>query len=409
MKNVKFSKINIKYKNNPPVLSEKEFKRNNKITTLMMLFVIIMSFWLGIQFSEARTSNEFSAFIEVKNTIDTHYNLGEYDEEAAMNNAIAAYVASIGDKYAFYLAPEKHDLLVQQSNGNYIGIGISFQKDENHNTTITDVVENSPATKAGIKVGDTLIRIKDITIAEYEGTNITKDLNLKNGDEIKVLISRENEEIEFTVKIETITKKQCSLTYHNNIAHIYLSTFSETSAHQLAEILKEINNNKECEGIILDLRDNGGGLLTSLKQIASNFLDNKEIARFDYKEMFDETITTSRSENFTDLEMVVLVNENTASASECLTGALKHYGRAKIVGKTTFGKGIGQSTIVCKNGNYLKLTTSKYYLPNGECIHEKGITPDIEIDLKESIKSGDVKLTFENDDQLHKALEIFKK
>lgn len=409
MKNTFISKKNTKTDNKPSVISVKEFQRNNVITALMMLFIITMTFWLGMQFENSRKSNEFADFIEVKETIKTHYNLTEYDEETAMNNAIAAYVSSIGDKYAFYLAPEKHDLLVQQNNGNYLGIGISYTIDENKNAIISEVVKDGPADKAGIKVNDILIKINNIIVSEYEGNSIMRDLNIKNGDTVTTVVKRENKEIEFNIKIETITKDLATLFYHDNIAHIYLSTFSETSATQLTTIITEINNNEKCEGIILDLRDNGGGLLTSLQKIAGFFIEDKEIATFDYKEMLDETIKAIKSETYTNLPLVVLVNENSASASECLIGALQYYDRAEIIGTKTFGKGIGQSTIICKNGNYLKFTTSKYYLPSGECIHEKGIEPDINVDLPENVKNGDVALTVETDTQLAEALNFFKK
>jgi carboxyl-terminal processing protease len=292
------------------------------------------------------------------------------------------------------------------SNGEKIVLGIAFDVKEDK-LFISSIEKNSAAETSGLKVGDRLISIKDKkveTYAEYVAFYINNSFT--ENEDVKVMVERHNEKLEFTIKPKKTTIQLSKSEVIDNILYIELSTFSEKSFTEINEIIKSIET--KYDGIILDLRDNGGGSLESLEKIAGLFMKDKLIAEFRYKNETEKCYTKSGNA-FTDLPLVILVNGDSASASECLTGALKCHERATIVGTQTFGKGIGQSTYQCPNGGYVTFTTSKYYLPNGECIHEVGITPDIVVELPKEIIDGDVELTKDNDTQLQKAIELLKK
>ena len=378
----------------------------NIIGPILMIVAFVLCFRTGVLYKEMiHYQKEATDYEYVMMLLESQYT-DDYDKNVAMNNAINGYLSSIGDKYAYYLSPEQHEKHEMSSNGEKIVLGITFDVKEDK-LFISSIEKNSAAETSGLKVGDRLISIKDKkaeTYAEYVAFYINNSFT--ENEDVKVMVERNSEKLEFKIKPKKTTVQLSKSEVIDNILYIELSTFSEKSFTEINETIKSIET--KYDGIVLDLRDNGGGSLESLEKIAGLFMKDKLIAEFKYKNETEKCYTKSGNA-FTDLPIVVLVNGNSASASECLTGALKCHKRATIVGTQTFGKGIGQSTYQCPNGGYVTFTTSKYYLPNGECIHEVGITPDIVVELPKEVIDGDAELTKDNDTQLQKAIELLKK
>ena len=379
----------------------------NILGPVLMIFAFVICFRTGMIFKEILYyQNEASDFEYVQMLLDKSYNYSDYDKDAALNRATNSYLSSIGDKYARYESPTQYEQTEMSSNGERVAMGIMFDVIGDQ-LYVSSLTEGTPAEKSGLKIGDKLIYLKDTEINNYTDyilffTNKSFDV----GEDVLIKVERNGEILEFTIKTEKIVTKLCTSETFDNILYIKLNTFSEKSYEELKDVIDAITS--EHKGIVLDLRDNRGGSLDSLEKIAGFFMEDKLIAEFRYKDLTDKC-KTKKTGTYTDLPLVVLANENSASASECLIGALKCHNRATIVGTKTFGKGIGQSTFLCPNGGYVTFTTSKYYLPNGECIHEIGIEPDVLVNLPEDVISGETKLTKENDTQLQKALGLLKK
>lgn len=380
----------------------------NILTPLLLVFAVALAFNTGMLYRDLIHKNEeMSDYEYVLNLLEKEYNFTDYDEKVAAHNAINAYLASLGDKYAYYLSPEQHEDKQMQKNGEKVILGIVFEVTDNM-LYVAELTEGAPAESAGIKIGDKLVSINGVKIRDVNAYNEFFSVEtFKDNQEVAVVVERDKKEIEYKIVAKKTSFELCTSRMIDKILYIKLSTFSNKSANELKEVIKNIS--PDCEGIVLDLRNNGGGELTALEKIAGHFIGDKMIAEFRYKNDTEKCLA-AKTDITTDLPLTVLVNKKSASASECLTGALQCYGRATIVGTTTFGKGIGQSTYLCPNGGYVTFTSSKYYLPNGECIHEIGITPDIEVELPEEVLNGSEKLTDKNDTQLQTALtELTKK
>ncbi len=379
----------------------------NVLTPILLVFAVLLAFNTGILYREVKYKTEdMSDYEYVLSLLEKEYNFTNYDEKLATHNAINAYLATLGDKYAYYLSPEQYEDKQMQRNGEKVILGIVFEVIDDV-LYVGDLTEGAPAENTGIKIGDKLVSINGVKIKNIDAYNEFFSVEtFKDNQEVTVVVEREGKEIEYKIIAKKTSVELCTSRMIDNVIYIKLSIFSNKSANELKEVIKNISS--DCEGIVLDLRNNGGGELTALKKIAGHFIGDKMIAEFRYKNNTEKCIAT-KTDITTDLPLTILVNKKSASASECLTGALQCYDRATIIGTTTFGKGIGQSTYRCPNGGYVTFTSSKYYLPNGECIHEIGITPDIEVELPEEVLNGDEKLADENDTQLQAALNKLTK
>ena len=341
------------------------------------------------------------------NYIDTFY-LDEYDDEKLEDGIYHGMVSGLGDPYSEYYSSEEYSDMMEGDSGEYRGIGIIVYKDSASGyVTIESVMKDQPAYNAGVENGDILISVdgketRDITLTETVGM-------IKRGesDTVKLVLLRDNKTIEKVVNktnivLETVEHEMKK----DKIGYISISQFIENTDEQFAAAVDDLNK-KGMKGLIIDLRDNGGGLVDSCVNMISRivpegklvvYMEDKNGQREDYNSNNPQTL---------DLPIVVLVNGNTASASEIMTGCLKDYGLATVVGSKTYGKGIVQNVMPLGDGSALKLTVAAYYTPNGVNIHKKGIEPDVDIEYttKEWAK---IRKDPSKDKQMKEAISILK-
>ena len=317
----------------------------------------------------------------------------EVDEDAMMEGAYKGLVAGLNDPYSSYMTAEEYETWVATATGEYSGVGITFTQDEDGNFVVVSVTDDSPAADAGIREGDI---IKTVDGQEYSDLDVIGNaIRGEEGSEIEITYIRDGEEKSVTMTREKITQHSVEhRMLDGNIGYISISSFIETTGEDFSQALKELEEDG-AQGLVLDLRDNGGGLVDACVQVADEFLDEGVVV---YVEDRDGNRTDyDAKDGKTDLKTVVLVNENSASASEILAAALQDNG-FEIVGQTTYGKGVIQSTAQLEDGSALKLTIRQYFSPDGNAINEKGVTPDHQVANEEN--SGE-------DAQLDEALSLF--
>ena len=315
------------------------------------------------------------------------------DEDAMMEGAYKGLVAGLNDPYSSYMTAEEYETWVATATGEYSGVGITFTQDEDGNFVVVSVTDDSPAADAGIREGDI---IKTVDGQEYSDLDVIGNaIRGEEGSEIEITYIRDGEEKSVTMTREKITQHSVEhRMLDGNIGYISISSFIETTGEDFSQALKELEEDG-AQGLVLDLRDNGGGLVDACVQVADEFLDEGVVV---YVEDRDGNRTDyDAKDGKTDLKTVVLVNENSASASEILAAALQDNG-FEIVGQTTYGKGVIQSTAQLEDGSALKLTIMQYFSPDGNAINEKGVTPDHQVANEEN--SGE-------DAQLDEALSLF--
>lgn len=345
---------------------------------------------------------------KIENLIDQYY-LFDIDKNKQQEGAVEGYVKALGDPYSEFLTKEEMDSLNQQTEGEYAGVGIVVTPSETGAITVVSAIKGSPAFEKGIKKDDIILKINGKDYNASQMNDAVKVMKGKPNTDVKLTIARmENK----TSKIfdVNITRRMISLTTVNSqkigdIGYINITQFDRKTDK---EFIKQYENLKKqnVKSIVLDLRNNPGGLLDSTVKIADYLLPQGVIVKTVDKNKKEDVQKSDSSEQ--NLAMVVLVNGSSASASEILTGALKDYKKATIVGEKTFGKGIVQTIIPMEKGEGLKLTISEYFSPNGNKIHKQGVKPDVEIKLDEKAKG--IGVDFMNEDnQLQKALEILNK
>ena len=378
----------------------------NIILNFVVLPLVILSFIIGafvIGIALGNNSTDKTDFNQVVELVETYFN-GEYDKDTAEYYAINGYLGSLEDDYAFYLTEEQYQKLADSQEGEKVIIGIEFGFTEDDKVYISGFDKDGKAKDSGLKINDFIVSIDNEKIENYNDyANFARSNVFEDGQMVPVVVDRNGEIITVTIEAKKVDIPLCEFKMYSDVAYIHLYSFTDTSAEKFKNIMEEINSNPNCKGIILDLRDNGGGSVTALESIAGSFLKKEQlIAKFKYKKI-SEDIKPSQNDTYTDLPLVVLVNGNSASASECLTGALKCHKRATIIGTQTFGKGIGQSTFLCDNGGYVQFTSLEYFLPDGSSIHKVGIEPNIVIEM-----SDEIEFLTDDDIQFSEALKKIK-
>lgn len=333
-------------------------------------------------------------------TIIDEYYLGEIDENKLKESAIKGYVEGLGDEYSEYITKEEYEEYEINIMGNYVGIGIymSVYKDSDE-IVVLSTIEDSPAESAGILTGDIILKVDGI---EYDGEHLDEASAAIKGEEgtkVKIEIKRNEQIMELEIeRKKVIVNPVKSEVKENNIGYIKLTSFDEETSKIFKEKYEELQK-QNIQSLIIDLRDNGGGIVQEALTIADYMLekDSKMLITVNKKE--NEVIETAKTDPIITIPVVLLVNENSASASEILAGALKDNNRAKIVGTKTYGKGVIQELLRLKDGSAIKLTTEEYYTPNRTKINKVGIEPD---ELVENKKDEQTDL------QLQKAIEMAK-
>lgn len=333
-------------------------------------------------------------------TIIDEYYLGEIDENKLKESAIKGYVEGLGDEYSEYITKEEYEEYEINIMGNYVGIGIymSVYKDSDE-IVVLSTIEDSPAESAGILTGDIILKVDGI---EYDGEHLDEAsvaIKGEEGTKVKIEIKRNEQIMELEIeRKKVIVNPVKSEVKENNIGYIKLTSFDEETSKIFKEKYEELQK-QNIQSLIIDLRDNGGGIVQEALTIADYMLekDSKMLITVNKKE--NEVIETAKTDPIITIPVVLLVNENSASASEILAGALKDNNRAKIVGTKTYGKGVIQELLRLKDGSAIKLTTEEYYTPNRTKINKVGIEPDELVENKKDEKT---------DLQLQKAIEMVK-
>lgn len=353
--------------------------------------------------SLVKTLENFKAMLKQKY-------IGEIDEDKLIEGAIKGYIAGLDDPYTEYLPKEEMQEFTEETNAEYVGIGVYVANNTENNTIlVAGVMKGSPALEAGMQAGDIIAKVDGVSYTGEQLSDATKVLKGQEGTTVKVTIIREEKEIELTVtRKKIIVEHVASQMLDDKIAYIQIDSFDNGVVESFKEQISTLKNDG-AKGIIIDLRSNGGGIVDQATGVADLFLEKNETILITKSKNEEEEITKAKiNPIITDTPVVILVNEGTASASEILAAALKEKYGATIVGKTTYGKGVIQTLYSLTDGSGLKITTDEYYTPNHNKINKVGITPDVEVQLTKD-ENGYYETSADKDAQLLKAIEILKK
>lgn len=385
-------------------------KNNGKILLTATISAIVASIATGTIFIATNTYNQntneedFSDYYEVINYIDQYY-YKEPDKESYMDNALKGLVAGLGDPYAIYMTPDEYQSQMESYEGSFAGIGVTITQNEDKEFEIVEVLKDSPALENGIEVGDIITSVNDIKTDHLTNQELVTLVKGPVGTQVTITFKRDGKEFDKTltrdeIKSETVEYQMLE----NNTAYIKVTSFKDVTTDQF-KIALDSALNDGAEKIIYDLRNNGGGLLTSCQAMLDLLLPEGDVAYAKFKDG-SETVICSSDKKELNLPTVILVNENTASASELFSSAMRDFDKAQLVGTKTYGKGIMQNTIGLSNNGGLTITVAEYRTAKSECFHGEGLQPDYEVELPEGtdISSPDP----EKDPQLKKAMEILK-
>ena len=341
--------------------------------------------------------NKYAKLEMLQNTIEEQF-LWEIDEDAQMDAIYKASVDALGDKYSSYMTKEEYEEWSDYVTGTFTGIGIAFTEDDKGNYVVNRVMEGGPAEAAGLKAGDVLLKVDGKT---YDDSNkMAMHMRGEAGTSVKVTYKRDGKE----KTVEMIRAEVTELSVYgsvlkegkNQYGYIQITSFEAETAKQFESELNDLEN-KNIKGLIVDLRNNPGGMVDQCVEVADMLLPEAMITYTEDKKGKKETYNSD--EHCTKLKYVVLINENSASASEIIAAAVKDNKGGKLVGETTFGKGIIQGTMSFDDESAMTLTIMQYFSPEGKKIHKKGVSPDYTVKLPADAKT---------DVQLEKAIDLLK-
>ena len=370
----------------------------------IFFFFIISLFVFEKSFSEnSDIYKKIDLFGEVLEKINKEY-VDEVDQSKSMDAAINGLLQSL-DPYSAYMTPESFESMQTETSGEFGGLGIEVGMEAGVIKVISPI-DNTPASKAGLKAGDYIVKINNVQV---QGKSLMEAVDLMRGpvgSSIEITVRRRGvkKALIFNITREIIEVQSVkSELIDNNIGYIRLTSFNENSSEQIKEKVNNLKKNKDLKGYILDLRNNPGGLLSQAIKISDFFLENGEIVSTKSRNVSENRKWFAKKGDITNGKtLIILINYGSASASEIVAGALKDHKRAIILGENSYGKGSVQSIIPLRNKGAIRLTIAKYYLPSGKSISEVGVTPDIEV--VES--SEDFKFNSETDNQLNFALKL---
>lgn len=401
-------------------MNNEKFKKAYK-SIMLIIVVALVTFILTSVFlyNKLGTTGKYASSIpgistelikkiySVRAIMDDKY-ISDINEEDLVNGAIKGYVEGLGDDYTEYFTKEEMEEFKTETEGNYFGIGIyMYQNKEDNTVVILTPIEGSPAEKAGILPGDIIKKVDGVEYTGEDFEKISTYIKGKEGSTVKLEVEREGKILDFEIerrKIDLYPIK--SEVLENNIGYINITSFDEDSGKEFKNAYNEINK-KGIKSLIIDLRNNGGGIVDEALEIADYILEKNATILITKDKNENEVIEKSTKKPIIKVPIVALVNENTASASEILTAALKENGKATVVGEKTYGKGVIQELITLSDGSGIKITTEEYYTPNRNKINEVGITPDKEVSLPETVTSS-YNIERKYDTQLKEAIRILE-
>ncbi len=372
-------------------------------------FLIIFTLKLFFIFEILKASDEtniykkIDLFSEVLDKINKQY-VEEVDQNDAMDSAINGVLQSL-DPYSAYMTPEMFKSMATETSGEFGGLGIEVGMEAGVVKVISPI-DNSPASKVGIKPGDYIVKINN---TQVQGKSLSEAVELMRGpvgSDIQITIRRigEKKALNFTITRQIIEVSSVKTEIkENNVGYIRLTSFNENSSNQIKKEINKFKKNKDIEYYILDLRNNPGGLLSQAIKISDFFLESGEIVSTkSRKDNENRKWFAKKGDIINNKTIIVLINYGSASASEIVAGSLKDHKRAILIGQRSYGKGSVQSIIPLNNNGAIRLTVSKYYLPSGDSISEVGVLPDFEIEEE----NNEFIINTETDNQLRFALKL---
>ena len=372
-----------------------------KVLTLFLFCFLFQQ----VNSAENEIYKKIDLFGEVLEKINKEY-VDEINQSESMDSAINGLLQSL-DPYSAYMSPEIFNEMQTETSGEFGGLGIEVSM-ESGVVKVISPIDDTPASRAGIKAGDYIVKINDVQV---QGKSLSEAVDLMRGpvgSGIELTIRRRGERkaLIFNVVREIIQIQSVKADIlEKNIGYLRLTSFNENSGKQIEREIKKLEKNKDVKSYILDLRNNPGGLLSQAIKISDFFLDNGEIVSTKSRKPSENRKWFAKKGVLTNGKvLIVLINYGSASASEIVAGALKDHKRAILLGENSYGKGSVQSIIPLKNDGAIRLTVAKYYLPSGKSISEVGVSPDIEIDEE----NDDFRIKTETDNQLEYAIKLLK-
>lgn len=385
-------------------------------TVAISIFTLVAGFAVGANWNSIfetfkpylgfkKTTTETIDLKPVQNlytTLVDNYD-GDVDKTKLIEGAKKGMIAAVGDKYTEYMTSEEAADYRSSLEGEIdeAGVGVSIAKREDYVRVIRTLPDN-PARKAGVLAGDIIYAIDDKEVWSESVESVATKLRGTNGSKMKLTVVRNNKKIDFNLTREKINNVSADINFEGNYAILSVYRFSKDTGTLVKKLAKEATD-KKIKGIIVDLRNNGGGYVTAAKEMAGLWVDGETVLTQKSRTLGSSTYLAPRGNAILkDIKTIVLINNGTASASEIVVGALKDYKKATIVGETSYGKGVMQTMLDVSGGGMLKVTSAHWYTPNGDGINDKGITPDVPVELTYEQINKNI------DTQLDKAKSLLK-
>lgn len=395
-------------------------KNKNKDLYNAKEVIIVMIFSIGIGFlmcfgiiSIFTGKNYFKVTRDLDKVIDTYYAIvdnyyGELDKNSIIDGAVEGMISSVGDTFTTYTTTDDTETFNETINGSYEGIGCSVATYNDGKIVVVEVFEDSPAYISGLKVGDIIIKIDDNSLEGKNGTDVSNYVKNSGKDKVVLTITRDSEEKEITINLSKVdipyVHGEIIEKEGKKIGYIKISLFANNSYKQFKNKLEKLEK-ENIDGLIIDVRDNSGGYLTSVTDICNLFLEKGKVIY----QLQDESGTVKKKDTTKEkrtYDIAVLINRSSASASEILASAIKESYKGLVVGESSYGKGTVQQTKKLLDGSMIKYTTQKWLTPNGNFINEIGVTPTNEVILSEDYYKTP---SIETDNQLQEALNLLTK
>ena len=395
-------------------------KNKNKDLYNAKEVIIVMLFSIGIGFlmcfgiiSIFTGKNYFKVTRDLDKVIDTYYAIvdnyyGELDKNSIIDGAVEGMISSVGDTFTTYTTTDDTEIFNETINGSYEGIGCSVATYNDGKIVVVEVFEDSPAYTSGLKVGDIITKIDDNSLEGKSGTDVSNYVKNSGKDKVVLTITRESEEKEITINLSKVDIPYVSGEIiekeGKKIGYIKISLFANNSYKQFKNKLEKLEK-ENIDGLIIDVRDNSGGYLTSVTDICNLFLEKGKVIY----QLQDESGKVKKKDTTKEkrtYDIAVLINRSSASASEILASAIKESYKGLVVGESSYGKGTVQQTKKLLDGSMIKYTTQKWLTPNGNFINEIGVTPTNEVILSEDYYKTP---SIETDNQLQEALNLLTK
>ena len=378
--------------------------------TFMITSISLYTYFVEnpVSVSANNTNKDISSKLTKYREIIDKYFLGDVDDEKLEEGAIKGYIEGLGDPYTEYISKADMDTYLDDTMGNFVGIGIYMIKNTQYDKIqVLSTIKGGPAEKVGIQAGDLIVSVDGVDYKASDMTVASNNIKGEAGTKVVVEILRGAETIKYEITREKVKVNQVEgKVISNNIGYIQFTSFDETTAEDFKAKYEELAK-QNIKSLIIDLRNNGGGIVDQALEIADYMTDKDSVLLYEVDKNNKETVRKSKNDAIINMPIIILTNENTASASEILAGALKDLGKAKTVGTTTYGKGVIQQILKLNDGSGIKITIEEYQTPNRNKIHKVGIEPDEKVELPESVQNS-LSIKESEDTQLQKAIEMLK-